>query len=49
MLAMQQLLEPEIMVCMKWENFITALAYLFCLALPGSCLAMFYIPLFRVL
>ena len=32
-----------------WENFITALAYLFCLALPKSWLAMFCIPLFRPL
>ena len=32
-----------------WENFIIALAYLFCLALPGSCLAMFCITLFCAL
>ena len=24
-----------------WEKFVPALAYLFCLALPGSCLARF--------
>ena len=29
-----------------WENFITALAYLFCLAQHGSCLAMFAKPFF---
>ena len=37
------------MVVHGWENFITALAYLFCLALLGSCLAKFCIPLFLAL
>ena len=35
-------------VC-SWENIITALAYLFCLALPWSCLAMFCKPFFTTL
>ena len=44
--------DPELNVCRfahGWGTLITALAYLFCLALPGSCLAMLCNLLFRAL